>query len=143
MPNRREFDHIGGYSFRVEIEGGGEGTFTEVSGLEVITEVLETADGDDLLVRKRPGRTTCSNIVLRRGFTNDDELFDWLQAFLDGTANRRSGSIIICDNAGNPITRYNFYEAWPCRWKMSPFSAQHRGTLIEEIELVVEKIERG
>ena len=143
MPNRREFDHIGAYNFKVEIEGVTVGAFTEVGGLEVVAEVLETSDGNDLLVRKRPGRTTYTNIVLRRGFTNTDELWNWLKKVIDGQVERRSGSIVICDDVGDEIMRYNFFEAWPCRWKTNLLSARHRGTLIEEIEIVTEKIERG
>ena len=87
--------------------------------------------------------TVYSNIVLRRGFTNTDELWLWHKAVTEGHVERKTGSILICDDAGEEITRYNFFEAWPCRWKSSPLSAQQRGTLIEEIEIVVEKIEHG
>ena len=143
MPNRREFDHIGNYNFKVEIEGVTVGAFTEVSGLEAVTEVLETSDGDALPIRKRPGRTTYSNIVLGRGFTNTDELWLWYKAVTDGKVERRNGSIIFCDDAGGEITRYDFFEAWPCRWKTSTLSSRQRGTLIEEIEIVVEKLQHG
>ena len=143
MPNRREFDHIGNYNFKVEIHNVTVGAFTEVSGLEAVTEVLETSDGDALPIRKRPGRTTYSNIVLGRGFTNTNELWLWYKAVTDGQVERRSGSIIFCDDAGGEITRYDFFEAWPCRWKTSPLSSRQRGTLIEEIEIVVEKIQHG
>jgi phage tail-like protein len=143
MPNRRAFDHIGNYNFKVEIEGVTVGAFMEVSGLESTTEVLETGDGDDLNVRKRPGRTSYTNIVLRRGFTNTDELWKWRQQVVNGQVERKSGSIVLCDDTGGEIMRYNFFEAWPCRWKSSMLSARERGTVFEEIEIVVEKIERG
>lgn len=142
MPNRREFDHIGGYNFKIELEGVDAGAFTEAIGPEVITEVLATSDGEEMTIRKRPGRTTCSNIILRRGFTNTEELWDWYKAVMDGRIERRSGSIVICDDVGDEIVRYNFLDAWPCRWKISPINAQQRSTLIEEIEIVAERIER-
>ena len=142
MPNR-EFDHIGNYNFRVEIEGVTVGAFMEVSGLESVTEVLETSDGNDLNIRKRPGRTSYSNIVLCRGFTNSDELWNWRRTVTNGDTQRKSGSIILCDDKGNEIMRYNFFEGWPCRWRTGPLSAQDRGDMVEEIEIAVEKIERG
>lgn len=142
MPNR-VFDHIGSYNFKVEIEGVTVGAFMEVNGLESVTEVLETNDGNDLNIRKRPGRTTYSNIVLRRGFTNSDELWNWRKIVANGDIERRSGSIILCNDKGDEIMRYNFFEAWPCRWKTSPLNAQNRSVLVEEIEIVVEKIEHG
>jgi phage tail-like protein len=143
MPNRREFDHIGNYNFRVEIADIAVGACMEVSGLESTTEVHETGDGEDLTIRKRPGRTSYSNIVLRRGFTNTDELWTWRKSVVDGRVERKCGSIVLCDDAGGEIMRYNFFDAWPCRWKSSMLSAKERGTVFEEIEIVVEKIERG
>ncbi|MCP3887364.1 MAG: phage tail protein [Desulfobulbaceae bacterium] len=143
MPNRREFDHIGNFSFKVEIEGVTAGSFMEVEGLESTTEVACTTDGDDRIVRKRPAKTTCSNLLLRRGFKNNDELWNWYKVVLDGHIERKSGSIIICGDDASEIMRYNFYEAWPCRWKLSKLSAAENGTLIEEVEVAIEKIERG
>lgn len=105
--------------------------------------MYETGDGDNQIVRKRPGRTSYTNIVLKRGFTNTDELWVWRKAVVDGRVKRKSSTIILCDDAGGEIMRYNFFEAWPCRWKSSMLSAQERETVFEEIEIVVEKIERG
>jgi phage tail-like protein len=143
MPNRREFDHIGNFNFKVEIEGVTQGAFLEVEGLESTTEVAYTADGDDTTVRKRPARTTCSNLLLRRGFNNNSELWSWYKMVMDGHIERKSGSVIICGDDGSEIMRYNVFEAWPCRWKLSKLSAAEDGTLIEEVEIVVEKIERA
>ena len=37
----------------------------EVDGLESTTEVEEFADGDELTLHKRPGRTNYSNIIFK------------------------------------------------------------------------------
>jgi phage tail-like protein len=58
MPNRREFDHIGSFNFRVEIEGVTMAAFRNVEGLDSKTEVVEFQDGNDVVLRKRPGRTS-------------------------------------------------------------------------------------
>jgi hypothetical protein len=39
--------------------------------------------------------------------------------------------------------RYKFQEAWPCRWKRLQLTTDTPGTLIEELEIAVEKIERA
>ena len=144
MPNRREFDHIANCKFKVEIEGVTQGAFMEVDGLESTTEVEEFVDGDDLLLRKRPGRTSYSNIILKRGFTwPNDELWQWRKKVVDGKIERKSGSIIICGDNGSVIMRYNFFEAWPCRWRSSMLHGMGNSTITEELELVVEKIEMG
>jgi len=144
MPNRRDFDHIGNFNFRVEIEGVDAGAFREVSGLEVITEVVEYQDGDDRVLRKRPGRTTYSNIVLTKGYTATDALWEWMNAVIAGTIERKSISIALYgDDATTEIVRYNVHEAWPCRWKGFALDGMGTGTAIEELEIVVEKIERA
>ena len=143
MPNRREFDHIGNFNFKVEIEGVTVGAFRNVEGLDSETEIVELQDGDDIVLRKRPGRTKYSNIVLKRGYINTDELWVWRKKVIDGVVERKSGSVILCGDDGGEIMRYNFYEGWPCKWK--GFSLDGKGTdvNIEELELAVEKIERG
>jgi phage tail-like protein len=144
MPNRRPgIDHIGRFNFKVEIEGITVGAFMDVVGLESTTDMIEFNDGDSLYVRKRPSITKCSNIILRRGFVDTDELWNWRKAVIDGNVERKSGSIIICGDDGSEIMRYNFFEAWPCRWKLSALRSIQSENLFEEIELAVEKIERG
>lgn len=143
MPNRRQFDHLFNGRFKIEIEGVTQGAFMECGGLEARVDVVQFNDGSDLRTRKRPGRPGVSNIVLRRGVVNTTELWDWFKAVLDGRVERKSGSVIVCDDAGGEIYRYNFFEGWPCRWKSLELRADAPGSLVEEIEIVVEAIEHG
>ena len=143
MPNRRAFDHIGNFNFKIEIEGVTTGAFRNVEGLDSETEIVEYQDGDDLILRKRPGRTKYSNVTLKRGYINNTELWEWRKAVIEGKVTRKSGSIILCADDGTEIMRYNFFEAWPTKWK--GFSLDGKGTdvNVEEMELAVEKLERG
>lgn len=142
MP-KRDFDHIGNFNFKVEIEGVTQGAFRNVEGLDSETEIVEYQDGDDLVLRKRPGRTKFSNVSLKRGYVNSDDLWQWRKKVVEGKVERKSGSVILCGDDGEEIMRYNFFEAWPCKWK--GFSLDGKGTdvNVEEIELAVEKIERA
>lgn len=145
MPNSREFDHFVSNRFKVEIEGVTVGAFAAVSGLESKTDVIEFVDGSDAMFRKRPGRTRYSNIVLKRGVTlGNSELWNWYKNLIDGKVERRSGSIIaLGDDNRTEKLRYNFFEGWPCRWKSLELDGRSQETLIEEMEIAVEKIERG
>ena len=143
MANRRDHDHISASYFRVEIAGVEVGAFTAIDGLELSIDVIEFADGSDLTVRKRPGRVRYPNIVLRRGYTNSDELWNWIEAGAQGRVERRSGSIILLEEDGTELSRYNIHEGWPCRWKLGPWDARAAATVIEELEIAVERIERG
>ena len=71
----------GSYHFLLEIQGVINdnkvivGGFKSVSGMDSETEIIEFKQGNDLIVRKKPGRTTYSNIVLERGYTETDDLW--------------------------------------------------------------------
>jgi len=143
MPNRRDHDHIGNFNFKIEINGVTQGAFSKADGFGSQTDVIEYQDGDDIVLRKRPGRTYYPNIVLTRGYTHNDELWEWRKAVIDGKIERKSGSIIISADDGSEIGRYNFSEAWPCRWSFGPLDGAGKDTAIEILEMAVEKIERG
>ena len=140
----------GAYNFLLEISGVVDDTttivggFKSVSGMDSETEVVEFKQGNDLVVRKKPGRTTYANIVLERGFTATDDLWDWRLNIEEGTIDRRSGSVIILDQDGSTeVARYNFYEGWPCKWYVPDMDSDSSGMAIEKIEIAVEKIERA
>ena len=147
MPTEELF---GAYNFLLEIQGiindtgviiGG---FKSVSGMDSETEIVEFKQGNDLVVRKKPGRTTYANIVLERGYTSTDDLFEWRKNIEDGKIDRRSGSIIVLDQDGETeVARYNFYEGWPCKWYVPDMDSDSSAMAIEKIEIAVEKVERA
>ncbi len=147
MPTEELF---GTYNFLLEIQGiindnkiivGG---FKSVSGMDSETEIIEFKQGNDLVVRKKPGRTTYANIVLERGYTATDDLWTWRQNIEYGKIDRRSGSVIVLDQDGTTeVARYNFYEGWPCKWNVPDMNSDSSAMAIEKIEIAVEKVERG
>lgn len=146
MPTRREFDALEASSFAVEIEGVTVGSFVSVDFVESVSDVIEFSHGNDARKRSRPGRTHYSNIVLRRAYANNNELHDWRRKVEDGEVQRKAGSIIVLDSTrtnGGEICRFNFFEAWPSRWRLGSWNADGKDILIEEIEIVVERIEKG
>ena len=140
----------GGFMFLLEIQGiisdvkvivGG---FKSVSGMDSETEIIEFKQGNDMVVRKKPGRTTYANIVLERGYTATDDLWEWRRNIEEGKIDRRSGSIIVLDNDGSTeVARYNFYEAWPCKWYVPDMDADKSSMAIEKVEIAVEKVARS
>lgn len=137
----------GGFSFRVEIEGITSAGFSEVSGLSSTTEVVEFRSGSDPeAVRKVPGETRYADIVLTASPDNPalDALAAWHRQIVDGTLERRNGTVIVLDRDGTEVIRYNFTEAWPSGWKMSTLAGKGTDTevLVEEVTLTVEGIFR-
>jgi len=150
MGNNNTEDLYGAYNFLLEIQNSDldtkvvVGGFKTVSGMDSETEVVEFKQGNDRVVRKKPGRTTYANISLERGFTATDDLWQWRKNIEDGNIDRRSGSVIVLDNDGaTEVARYNFYEAWPCKWNVPDMDSDSTAMAIEKIEIAVEKVERG
>ena len=68
------------FNFRLEIDGLQLGSFSEVSLGAAITEVVEYREGGEKAgVRKLPGLTKYSNVVLKRGISASLELYQWHQ----------------------------------------------------------------
>jgi phage tail-like protein len=138
----KKSDNGGPYSFNVEIDGVIQGGFKEISGLESEIEVVEYKDGSDPITHKRAGQAKYKNITLTRDVTND-ALTAWYEKVLAGKTDRKSGSVIYLDRAGQEVLRYKFFEAWPCRWKAPELnSSSDTKSLQEQIEICVEKIQR-
>ena len=135
MPNSRSFDHIGAFNFLLEIAGVTQGPVTYIGGLTARTDVVSFKDGSDITVRQRPGRSRADNLVIRRGYTNNDELLDWYETVRSGKIERKAGSIIIAGDDASELARFNFYEAWPCRWSLLVLDSDNSATLIEEVEI--------
>lgn len=134
----------GNYSFSVELEGVLIAQFKSCSGLGVEVDEVEYRAGTDATTRKRPGRAKYKNIILKRGVMlwGHDSLWKWMQKTIDGKTERKSGSIVLRDDRLLEWGRFNFFEAWPKSWKGWELDGQGQGALVEEIELVCERLER-
>ena len=146
MPTEELF---GNYHFLLEVSGITAdqktivGGFKGMSGMYSETEVIEFKQGNDKVVRKKPGRTTYANITLERGFTATDDLWLWRKNIEDGIIDRRAGTITMLDqDLDTIVAQYNFYEGWPCKWFVPELDSDQSGMAIEKIEIAVEKIER-
>ena len=140
---RRWTDYVGSYNFFVELEGLFVAQFKSVSGVQLEVAPIEYTAGTDEVTRKRPGIEKYGNITLKRGVMiyGNTTLGDWFQTVLDGKTERKSGSILLLNDKGNVAGRYDFYEAWPCKWKGWELDGMKQEGAVEEIELCVEKIE--
>lgn len=87
--------------------------FDSVSDLGSSSEIIEYQNGNDLTLRKRPGRTKYHNIVLERVITSNTTLWDWHDEIRQGIWTRYDGSIYALDDTGTPIARWNFFVSFP------------------------------
>jgi phage tail-like protein len=129
-------------NFRLEIDGMRAAAFSECSGLSSEVDVVEYRSGGDAgLTRKLPGIRKFSNITLKRGITKDRELWDWYKTVLDGAVKRRNGSVVLMDEAGNDVLRWNFRQGWPRKIEGPALNAASSEVAIETIEIAHEGLE--
>jgi phage tail-like protein len=129
------------FNFRVEIDGIQVAAFHECSGLDSSIDVIEHREGGGP-IRKLPGNTKFSNIVLKRGVTANWELYDLHLRCVDGAVDRKNGSIILMDRADREVARWNFNQAWPAKWTGPSLTAEGNDVAIETLELAHEGIRR-
>ena len=141
---------------KLEINGIIVAHFKEVSGLESESEIIlnkivlkrgfvndpsiirwfnEIIDECESISKSSEISFVIKEKKFSKGFTNSCEPRN--------ESERKSGSVIILDRSGGEVLRYNFFEAWPTRWKAPSLDSKGDTHMIEELEFVVEKIERA
>jgi phage tail-like protein len=129
--------------FLVEVDGLTIGTFTEVDGLEVEVGV-ETFEegGQNQYVHKLPGRMSWPNLVLKRGVTKADNLFEWLaESAGDGMAAkgnkvvRKSAAVTLLSDKGERLRAWEVAAAFPIKWHGPRFAASSTELATEELEI--------
>ena len=132
------------FRFLVEINGIVVGGFSDVTGLQVETDVeLIEEGGVNDYIHKLPKKTKYSNLTLKRGITDSDALWKWYNDIVRGKITRNSGAIILLGNEGNQKWRWNFKNAYPVKWTGPELKADTNVVAIETLELAHEGIEKG
>ena len=110
----RKKDPFRGFRFKIElgsvIKSGG---FRECSGLDASNDAVDYREGvDETTIRKMPGLKKFSNITLKRGITDDMDLWKWRKQVMDGDIEkaRMNGSIILIDDKGDEEGPLEFRE---------------------------------
>jgi phage tail-like protein len=143
MTLNERFDPFRTFNFRVEIDEVGTAFFSEVSGLTFNVDPVEYREGTDkgLHNRKLTGLRKFANLVLKRGFTDQRQLWEWYLAVLNGITQRRNGAIVLCDEDHADQIRWEFQNAWICKWEGPAMKANANEVAIESIEICVERVE--
>jgi phage tail-like protein len=136
-------DPYGQFNFLVEIDGIVVAGFSEVSGLTTDTNIIEYREGSEKVgtVRKLPGLMKYNNLVLKRGWTADKQLWTWRKQVIDGQTQRKAGSIILLDESRSPALRWNFTQGWPSKWEGPALNAKTSEVAIESMEIAHEGLE--
>ena len=143
-----------GTHYGLDIQGVVAGFFSEAYNIGSENEIVEqktvqqTPRGNQSVVIKIPGKLKFSDITLKRGTTNNMDLWKWRQEVVNGAVNsaRRDGSLVMYDSTLKEIARWNFLRAWPSKLIGNPVDASATspsGSMaIESVTIVVEWLER-
>jgi phage tail-like protein len=151
-PNR--FDPYKQFKFRVKWDGRYVAGITKVSGLHRETEVIANREGTEpSIMRKSPGRTTYTPIILERGRTHDTEFENWANKISNYGAGpgsetslkdfRKDIIIELYNEAGQLVMAWKVYRCWPSKYSpLNEFNANSTHVAIESMVLEHEGWER-
>lgn len=128
--------------FHFQVDWGGTQIgFTEVSGLDVETEVIEYRHGasPEYSKTKMPGMRKFSNITLKRGtFQGDNEFYDWFNSVQLNTIERRNITIAMLNENHEPVVVWKIKNAFPTKVQSTDLKSDGNEVAIETMELVHE-----
>lgn len=128
------------FHFQVIIDGQ-SAFFTEVSGLDMDTEVIEYRDGNSRQFSpvKMPGMHKYGNVTLKRGlFKSDNKFFDWFREIKMNTIPRSTVTINLLDESGSIAMSWTLANAFPVRITASDLKSDGNEAAVESIELAYE-----
>jgi phage tail-like protein len=129
--------------FHFQVEWGGTKIeFSEVSGMNIETQVIEYRHGfAPEHTMKMPGIQKNGNITMKRGlFKGDSEYYKWWSDVNLNTITRRDLIISLLDENHDPLVTWKVMQAWPTKVENPTLKADGNEVAIESIELVHEGI---
>ncbi|MDO4731544.1 MAG: phage tail protein [Clostridia bacterium] len=134
------------FNFSVVINGFSENTtgFSEVSGFDATFDVVEYREGNmEITPMKIPGLIKYGNITLKRGASDNTELYDWLYAcFNEGKMELHDMDIYLFKPDATVAAQWHVKNAWPVKYAAPDFNASGSEIAYETIELAHEGIQR-
>ncbi|MCA9675445.1 MAG: phage tail protein [Kofleriaceae bacterium] len=143
-------DPYGGFNFEVILTGVSDdgtavrGSFAEVSGLEAEVVAIEYRNGsEEMRHRKLPGLAKYKAVTLKRGVIGDLALWNWIRRGVTGDYGnlRTDGSIILKNEAGQEVMRWNLTRAWASKYTGPSFNAKNSEVALETLEIQIERLE--
>ncbi|HSC38385.1 MAG TPA: phage tail protein [Chitinophagaceae bacterium] len=128
--------------FHFQVEWGGTKIgFSEVTGLDVSTDVIEYREGSSPEYHKikMPGMQKFSNITLKRGtFKGDNDFYKWWNTIALNTIERRNVIISLLNESHEPVVVWKIKNAFPVKMQSTDLKADGNEVAIETLELAHE-----
>lgn len=132
------------FYFSVQLGDDEDVKFSEVSGLESETTVIEYrhTDGPIFSATKMPGLASVGNVTLRKGvFVKDSKFWQWFSEIKMNSVSRRAVVINLLDETGAPKLVWTLHNAWPTRITGTDLKSDGNEVAVESVELAYETLE--
>lgn len=147
MPRAAIEDPLKVFRFRIEIDNIQRAGFTDVTGLERETDVVEYREGGfNETPQKSAGLSKFPDLTFKRGQIvgsdrgGDDDLVEWVEQVHNVASGgneaqyRRDFDVVQFNALNEEVRRWKVYQAFPRRYKpFSDFNAQSSDNSYEEI----------
>ena len=142
-------DPYGGFNFIVEIDSVNDdgqayqGSFMEVANLEAEVVAIDYRNGsEEMRLRKLPGLTKYKALTFKRGIIGDLRFWNWIRRAANGDqALRSDGRVILRNEAGDEVMRWNLHRCWPSKWTGPSLNAKNSEVALETLEMQIERLE--
>lgn len=143
MATAQRKDPFRTFNFVVEADGRPLGSFSEVAGLNADGDSVDYRAGDkrENLVDKLPGLRKVANITLKRGFTQNRDLWAWYADIANGITRRRNVTITLRDEKRKSVLSWSCRNCWINAIEGPSLRATDNQVAIESVTLVHEGIE--
>jgi phage tail-like protein len=134
--------------FYVSVDGHLDNmVFREASGIGSESEIVEykgSGKDDYHTVQAIPGRLKWQKINLKRGITDSMDAWNWRKLVEQGNVDgaRANGSVVMVDQNGAEVARWNFLRAWPTKITGPSLNSSTNEVGVEELEIAHEGLER-
>lgn len=116
--------------------------FMEVGGISAeMGVIIEDEGGENRFVRALPRGVKNPTLVLTRGVAAIDSAFvKWCKSVLESDQLAapivtRDINVSLLDNNGAALRSWQFRDAWPAKWQISPIVSDNRDVALERVSL--------
>jgi phage tail-like protein len=140
MANDKRNDPFITPNFSVDVDDIHTAGFSEVSGLNVEMKPVDYREGTDRQgnVRKLAGQPSYGPVKLIRGYTKNNEFWQWYANILNGQPDRRNVTITLMNEAREPQMSWHLQGALITGIQAPAFKASGNEVAMETVDLVHE-----
>lgn len=132
------------YNFIVEIDGMLAAGYSEVNGIGSEIEVeRRTFGGDNSMEYKFLKQAKYSDLVLKKGISDDGSMWEWYEDTVQGNITPKNGTIYLYDPGKTKMKSWDFFHAYPIKWEGPGLNGQGNEVATHTLTLTYRQLKKG